>query len=84
MEITFTFMGFTSSDKHHYRYNTNSQLGNKHLGSVFYYKKYTLPFIMQSSFHSFSTFLAYFKVYNSFNVSSANYIKIIHELSIKG
>lgn len=49
MEITFTFMGFTSSDKHHYRYNTNSQLGNKHLGSVFYYKKYTLPFIMQSS-----------------------------------
>jgi len=84
METMFTFTGFNSSDKHHYRHHTNSQLGKKHLGSVFYYNKYMFTFIMQSSFHSFSIFLAYFKVCNSFNVSSANYLKIIHEWSMKG
>ena len=80
----FTFIGFTSSDKYHYQNSTNSPLGNKHLGSVFYYKKHMLAFIMRSSFHSFSTCLACLKVYNSFNVSSVNYIKIIPEWSMKG
>lgn len=39
---------------------------------------------MQSYFHIFSAFLAYFKVYNSLSVLSANYIKIILEWSMKG